>query len=171
VDCKEFREVLDLYADGELSPDAASAARLHLAECAPCRAAERELLRLRGALKLAVSRHEPPPQLVSAVRDISRPWWRRLMCDAGARDEPRDARPFWRKRIALPAPVFALLLVALVGFGLLSARLRTAQPPRPAVRSEPAPPTPATSPPRDASSFDFARFDQGGRASLYKERR
>lgn len=170
MDCKEFREVLDLYIDDELSPDAASAARMHLAECAACRTAERELLRLRGALKLAVSGREPPPELISAVRDISQPWWRKLLRDAVTRSGPRDARPFWRRQVALPAPVFALLVVALVGFGLLSAHLRTVRPERPAARSAPAQTTPATAPVGDAS-FDFARFDQGGRASLYKERR
>jgi hypothetical protein len=60
------------------------------------------------------------------------------------------------------------LLLALVGFGLLAARLRTARPERPVVRS--APPTPATSSPNEAA-FDFARFDRGARASLYKEKR
>jgi anti-sigma factor RsiW len=170
VDCKEFRDALDLYVDGELSPDGASAARLHLSECAACRAAERELMRLRGALKLAVSKHEPPPELVSAVRAIPRHRWRKLARDTAARGGAPGARPFWRRRVALPAPVFALLLVALVGLGLLSARLLTARPQRPALRGTPARTPPAASPP-DEASFDFAHFDHGGRASLYKERR
>jgi anti-sigma factor RsiW len=170
VDCKEFREVLDLYVDDELSPDAASVARLHLAECAACRVAEREMLRLRGALKLAISKHEPPPELVSAVRDTYRPWWRERLRDTGARRVSRHARQFWRRQVALPAPVFALLVVALVGFGIISLRLRSAQPQPPAARSAPARATHAASAPTEAS-FDFARFDQGGRASLYKERR
>lgn len=163
--------MLDLYVDRELAADAASAASLHLSECAACRSAERELLRLRGALKLAVSRRRgPPPELVRAVRESYRPWWRKLLRDAGERSEQPDARPFWRRQVALPAPVFALLLVALVGFGIISLRLRGAQPQRPAARSAPTPTTPETAETRDAS-FDFSRFDQGGRVSLYKERR
>jgi hypothetical protein len=167
VDCKEFREVLDLYADEELSPDAMTAARLHLAGCASCRAAERELLRLRRALKLAASKHEPPPELVGAVRDIYQPWWRKLLRGASAPGEPSGARPFWRWKVTLPAPAFMFLLLALVGFGLLAARLQTARPERPVVRSAPPP---ATSSPNEAA-FDFARFDRGARASLYKEKR
>lgn len=168
MDCKEFREVLDLYADEELSPDAMTAARLHLAGCASCRAAERELLRLRRALKLAVSKHQPPPELVGAVRDIYQPWWRKLLRVASASGEPDGSRPFWSRKVMLPVPAFMFLLLALVGFGLLAARLQTTRPERPVVRS--APPTPATPPPNEAA-FDFARFDRGARASLYKEKR
>jgi anti-sigma factor RsiW len=168
VDCKEFREVLDLYIDEELSPDAMTAARLHLAGCASCRAAERELLRLRHALKLAASRHQPPPELVGAVRNIYQPWWRKLLRGANGPGDPSGAHPFWRRKVTLPVPAFMFLLLALFGFWLLSTRLQTARPERPVVRS--APVTPATSSPNEAA-FDFARFDRGGRASLYKERR
>jgi hypothetical protein len=168
VDCKEFREVLDLYVDEELSPDAMTAARLHLAECASCRAAERELLRLKRALKIVVSKHQPPPELLGAVRDIYQPWWRKLLRGAGASGEATSARPFWRRKVVLPAPVFASLLLAFVAFGLWLARLQTSRPPQPAARSAPTKPP---APQQTDAAFDFGRFDQGGRASLYKERR
>jgi anti-sigma factor RsiW len=168
VDCKQFREALDLYVDRELSADAARAARLHLSECDACRSAERELLRLRRALKIVVSRHEPPPELVNAVRNVTRPWWSKLLRGTDAHAGPHDARPLWRRQVALPAPVFMFLLLALVGFGLLAAHLQTARPERPVVRSEPV--SPATPSPNESAS-DFARFDRGRRASLYKERR
>ncbi len=47
TDCKQMREVLDLYVDGELSPEATGVARLHINDCAACRPAERKLLLLR----------------------------------------------------------------------------------------------------------------------------
>ena len=71
MDCKEFRESLDFYADGELAPEAEAAARLHLSECAACRRAEAELLRLRRALKRTVAQHQPPPELVRRVEALT----------------------------------------------------------------------------------------------------
>lgn len=68
MDCKELREVLDLYVDTELSAEAAATAELHLGECGSCRLAAEELLRLRRAVKEAVNQHEPPPELVERVR-------------------------------------------------------------------------------------------------------
>ncbi len=71
MDCKEFREVLDLYVDNELSAEAMASAGLHLNECGPCRTARDELLRLRQAVKEAVSKHQPPPSLLRSVRRVS----------------------------------------------------------------------------------------------------
>jgi hypothetical protein len=63
TDCKQMREALDLYVDGELSPEATAAARLHLNECTSCRLAERQLLLLREGVKSAVAQYQPPDQL------------------------------------------------------------------------------------------------------------
>jgi hypothetical protein len=63
-----MREVLDLYVDGELSPEATAAARLHLNECAACHQAARELLLLREGVKAAVSECRPPEELAHWVR-------------------------------------------------------------------------------------------------------
>jgi len=68
MDCKEFREVLDLHVDRELSAEAAVSAELHLRECGSCHLAAEELLRLRRALKEAVNRHQPPPGLAESVQ-------------------------------------------------------------------------------------------------------
>src|SRR5262249_5006766 len=71
---KEIREVLDLYVDGELSADAAASAGVHLSECPLCRKAHEELLRLREGVKLAVSQHQPPPDLAARIqRHLSPP--------------------------------------------------------------------------------------------------
>jgi len=154
MDCKVFRESLDLYADGELAPEAEADARLHLSECASCRRAEAELLRLRHALKRTVAQHEPPPELVRRVEALT-----------GAHGQRR----LWQMRISLPAPVFALLLVAALFVGLVGASLRRAPQSRQSASSpERQPIAPADTVP---GGLDLARFDHGERATIYKVRR
>lgn len=76
MDCKEFREVLDLYLDAELSPEAMAAARGHLSECGRCHRVEAELLRLRQAVKQVVTQYQPPADLARRIRRPLRPAWR-----------------------------------------------------------------------------------------------
>lgn len=95
MDCKELREALDLYVDGELSPDGMASASAHLDECNPCRRAVDELRRLRRAVKSAVLRHQPPPEF---VRRIER------------RFDPPRLMP-----AIVTAAVVALLLIMMVG--------------------------------------------------------
>lgn len=82
MDCKEIREVLDLYVDGELSADAAASATAHLNECAPCRRTQEELLRLRRAVKLAVAQHRLPPDLAARIHSHLPSSWRRVLAPA-----------------------------------------------------------------------------------------
>lgn len=63
MDCKQMREILDLYVDGELSAEANAAAGLHLAECDSCRRIERALLQLREGVKAAAAQYRPPEKL------------------------------------------------------------------------------------------------------------
>jgi Putative zinc-finger len=77
MDCKNIREILDLYVDGELSPEAAVQAETHLAECAACRNTVARLDRLRQAVKTAVGRYQPPSQLVDQVRRSTISRWSR----------------------------------------------------------------------------------------------
>jgi hypothetical protein len=100
MDCKEVREMLDLYVDGELSADAAASASVHLNECTPCRRAHQELLRLRRAVKHVVAQHEPPPDLALRIqRYLFSPW----------------------RRALAPALVIFLALASLAGLGRISA--------------------------------------------------
>jgi hypothetical protein len=99
MDCKELREVLDLYVDNELSAEATASAGLHLNECGPCRMARDELLRLRQAVKEAVGKHQPPSSLLQSVRRVSCP----------------------RGRPVLVASVVVLLLVSLGTLARVSA--------------------------------------------------
>jgi len=95
MDCKSVREILDLYVDGELSPEATVQAEAHLAECHACRRAADSLQRLRWAVKAAVSQYQPAPQLANRVRRSTLSPWHR--------------RPAW----ALAVTAAALLIVAL----------------------------------------------------------
>jgi Putative zinc-finger len=104
MDCKNIREILDLYVDGELSPEATVQAEAHLAECDSCRRTVDRLNRLRGAVRATVGQYQPTSQLVARVRQSTiSPW----------------ARPAtW-----VPAMAAAVLIIVL---GLFSPQIRSA---------------------------------------------
>lgn len=77
MDCRNVREILDLYIDRELSPEATVQAEAHLAECLACRRAADRLNRLRQAVKAAVDQYQPSTQLVDHVRRSTLSRWRR----------------------------------------------------------------------------------------------
>jgi anti-sigma factor RsiW len=175
MDCKEFREIADLHIDGELSAEAAVAAVAHLNGCRACRAVEADLLALRRTLKRVVAQHEPPPQLLSDVRQLTRPPWRkvldRLRATPGSVDETSATPALWKKKVSLPAPVFALLLVALVSLGAWGLWARRSAPHATVQgnvagveRSRPSAVSSAE------GGLDLSRYDGGERASLYKIR-
>ena len=188
MDCKEFRESLDLYVDGELSADAMAAASVHLNECPACHRAKEELLRLRLALKSVVAQHQPPPNLVYHIHHFFLPFWPRQLLRlreklrAGglnlitpsqelAEKAHAEKAPLWRRKIALPIPVFATLLLALVALGFWSAYLRLARPPA-AETGRINTTQPESEPPQaPEAGIDFSRFDRGERAAIYKVRR
>jgi anti-sigma factor RsiW len=172
MDCKEFRELLDLYVDGELSPEATAAARVHLKECAACGRVEAQLLRLRRVLKHVATRHQPPPDLESAIRHaLRRSPWRIPLLTRRQPDLAGQALkriPFWETKVSLPAPVLMLLVAAVVAVGAWSSMVRrhASAPQRVSTEQRKTPVAPST---RDG--FDLSRFDRGGRASIYKVRR
>ena len=106
--CPDYRDSIELYVDGELSADAASALTAHLVECPSCAARVAELSELVSLLK--------PAQ--GGSPDESR-FWRRFEAELSLR-VARGETPFWRRSIALSFPtaitalglVFALALVA-----------------------------------------------------------
>lgn len=77
MDCKNIREILDLYIDGELSPEATIQAEAHLAECPACRNTVAGLNRLRQAVRTAVGQYQPTSQLLDRVRQSTISPWRR----------------------------------------------------------------------------------------------
>ncbi len=177
MDCKEFRESADRYIDGELSREAMTSAIVHLEECASCRRVVRELLGLRRAVQTAVARHQPPPDLVNNIHLLIGSPWRRLMPRVTRHFAPPDTTrtdlPLWKSRVAVPAPVFILLLVVLVTLGVWAASMRRAtllsgEAPGEPKRTAAAVPAPARSP---EGGLDLTSFDRGERASIYKVRR
>ena len=94
MDCRKLREVLDLYVDHELAPDAMVQANAHIAECSACRRAVEGLFRLREAVRGAVGRTEPCEDLSERVRRVISSSWHRV--------------------IAVPAIAAALLLAAIL---------------------------------------------------------
>ncbi len=77
MDCKNIREILDLYVDGELSPEATVQAEAHLAECDSCRRTVDRLNRLRQAVRASVGQYQPAAQLVARVRKSTITSWLR----------------------------------------------------------------------------------------------
>jgi len=78
MDCKRLREVLDLYVDHELAPDAFVQANAHITECSACRRAVEGLVRLREAIREAAGPPEPCPELSERLRRLLSPPWHRL---------------------------------------------------------------------------------------------
>ncbi len=79
MDCKKLREMLDAYVDRELSPDAASQAEAHIAECSSCRRVVEGLARLREAVRTAAGKPEVPQQLLARVQGSLSPRWHRAV--------------------------------------------------------------------------------------------
>lgn len=77
MDCKKLREVLDAYADHELSVDATAQAEAHIAECSACGRAAENLARLREAVRTAAGKPEAPLELIERVRSSVSPRWHR----------------------------------------------------------------------------------------------
>lgn len=70
MDCKQLREILDCYVDGELSASAAASAESHLADCPACARAAFHLSSLRRQVRRAVTAHQPPADLDARVRRV-----------------------------------------------------------------------------------------------------
>lgn len=75
MDCKKLREVLDLYVDHELAPEAIAQANVHIAECGSCRRAVDDLRRLRETIRTAVGKAEPSPELLERIHGLIQPRW------------------------------------------------------------------------------------------------
>lgn len=77
MNCKQFRESLDCYVDGELSAAAAAAADAHRRECQSCDRNVASLLAMRTALKKTAAAAPVPSGLVDRVNAVLAPDWRR----------------------------------------------------------------------------------------------
>ena len=160
MDC-EFSERVSLLIDGEMSDEESEQVREHVKGCAVCRQAEQEFLHVRQQIRSYRSKTDS----YSAAR---------ALIEITGRKTTR----WWEKKIALPAPAFALMV--LVMLALLSWSLFV----RP-VATGPVATGPGTTGPGAldratrlpvgeqpaAGEQDFSRYDHGERAVIYKARR
>ena len=173
MDCKEFRERLDAFVDGETAAASAEEAREHSQTCASCSKTEARLRRLRSSLKRVVKQHQPPPELEGDVLRALRSRGQHAHSPVGRAsvERGRGGAPVWRAKVSVPLPFVALLLLTLVALAgwLVFAR----DPAREEVSTgRPAPfATPAPPPQESSGGFDFSRYYSGGRASVQVVRR
>lgn len=106
MNCKQFRESLDCYLDGELSAEASAAADAHRKECPQCERAVTRLQELKTAVRRTVSVAAPPPDLDARIRAaVGSPWTRSL-------DAMRSFAP--RRRVLGLAAVAVFILAVTV---------------------------------------------------------
>lgn len=105
MNCKQFRESLDCYLDGELSAEASAAADAHRKECPQCERAVMHLQELKTTVRRTVSIATPPPDLDARIRvAVGSPWTRSL-------DAMRSFAPK-RRSLALAAAAAAVFILA-----------------------------------------------------------
>jgi anti-sigma factor RsiW len=154
----EYTEKVSALVDEELDEQEASELREHIAACEVCQQAEKEFLILRREIKSYTRAEWPGAERQRTLEQI---------LDSGK-------VPLWKRRIALPAPALALLILSVLVLGIWMAAARRQKARMPVVeagREEKKPvvlPASNTSP---ESEVDLARFDHGGRAVIYKVRR
>ena len=151
MDCN-LTEKVSLLIDRALAAEEEERMRIHLAACAECQQVEQDFIRLRQQIKSYVPHTDP-----FAERQAL---WRILTSRKAS---------LWRRKVALPAPVFAVMLVILLAFAAWSMFIR-------APRNSPADQQARNDPSRsglgqpDSGKTDFSRFDHGGRTVIYKVR-
>lgn len=152
MDC-QFTEKVSLLIDGELESEAAMRVNEHLAICSICQEAHEDFWRFRRELKI----YEPRIGLLTQSRAL-----RDVLGSTG--------RPFWKRRVAVPAPVFALVLLTLLSLSIWLAWMRVARPPSIAGNENRKPPIAPATVGATPSGLDLASFDHGKRAVIYKAR-
>lgn len=114
MSCPSYRDSIVLLVDGELSDDAASGVRAHLAGCEECRAIATELERLAALLRPGEGGSNVTPM------DESR-FWRRFDADLAVR-MARGETPWWRRSIPLPVPAMGAVVAVVVVTGWIAGR-------------------------------------------------
>lgn len=143
--CRDIRESISAFVDGEASAGEAAAVRGHLASCERCRALERQMRAVGAGVR----------QVRGSVPD-------RFLEKVFARLESEGALPKRKKVVSTPWRWAAVPLAAAAGLGLF---LLTS---REAVRG-PAPPVPATA--RVETSALHASSPRGNGSALSTEDR
>jgi anti-sigma factor RsiW len=149
-----FTEKVSQWIDGELVAEEAEQVQLHVSACAICQRAQEDFFLLREQIS------EYPIKRDHAAE-------RRTL--AGILGTERV--PLWRRKVALPAPAFALVVLLIVALSAwMIATRATKSPLQTAVQStNPAVEKPSAQTAKD--NVDFSRFDRGERAVIYAARR
>jgi hypothetical protein len=105
TNCKQFRDSLDCYLDGELSAAASAAADAHRKECPQCERAVMHLQALKAGVRRTASVATPPSDLDARIRAaVGSPWTRSF-------DARRSFAPA-RRALALAAVFFLAVTVS-----------------------------------------------------------
>jgi anti-sigma factor RsiW len=135
-----FTEKLSLLIDGELEREEAKQVELHLSSCLICQQAQADFLSLREQIK-----SHPHESDVSAQRQAIK----RILSS--------ERPPFWQRKIALPMPVFSVIMLALFVLAAWSVYVRaTGTTQIETVDNRPS-----------QGGLDLSRFDRGERAVIY----
>lgn len=103
-DCAETRDLLPLYADGEIGPEERAALERHIGKCENCRAELDAIMALRSRIKTAGS-HALPAGLAE-----------RIGAALDTEEKRPSAAPAWRRYAAMAA---SHLLVAVLASGIV----------------------------------------------------
>ncbi len=147
----EFSDRVSLLIDGELTPAATEQVREHLTACRVCSQMAQDFLGVRDQIRSFDPQTDPFSQ-ERALRNVLAP----------------TQVPVWQRRIALPAPVFVLVVVVALALCTWVLFVRGQRSPAPDVR---AADVPAQTRQPEQGAVDFSRFDRGERAVIYKVRR
>jgi anti-sigma factor RsiW len=106
--CDQWREKLDLYADGELAPAEEAALRAHLQGCAGCAADALDRVQMKRSVQIAGTRYEPSPQLRAQItKTIAK-----TSAKTGSKKPAQSGGWGWRI-ILVPAVIVLIFSVAL----------------------------------------------------------
>jgi len=91
--CNECRDALDVYVDNELTPDEMDDVRAHLAECAECQSAHREVVATSQAMRAHLVRYAAPDVLRARIRNA-------LAEETALAERPAPKRRSWIQLVA-----------------------------------------------------------------------
>jgi anti-sigma factor RsiW len=147
MDC-HLAEKVSALIDGELEREEIAFLKQHMETCVACKEAERVFLKMRDDIK-AGDLNSWPLAGEGALRKIL---------------SPRGA-PLWKRRILVPLPAMAALLISILALGVWLISVRSKYQPADSAKIKPSA-VGARRP--EEFGFDPSRFDHGERAVIIK---